>query len=295
MLYYPALAVGRLILSGADRVKFLHNFCTADIMRMQVGDLREALVLNLKGKLHGHVHVLCREESLELISWPNQTEVLRTHLDRFLIREKVVFHSADLVGAGFLFGATSDLAPLESVPPGSWREFGAGEAACLIAAGEFCGPGWLVLPSDPLAATAASTLPFDVSRSQVASESELEHWRISHACPRFGVDSSDETLPQELQRDEKAISFDKGCYLGQETVARIDSLGHVNRLLVKVSLSATPSATLPAELRLQDAVVGTLTSTAPADPQPLGLATVKRSAAKPGQRLSCGEVEVVVL
>lgn len=295
MQYYPALPVGRLILTGADRVKFLHNFCTADIKRMQVGDLREAFVLNLKGKLHGHVHVLCREESLELISWPNQTESLRTHLDRFLIREKVAFHSADLAGTGFLFGSTADSAPLESVPLGSWRQFGNGEAASLIAAGEFCGPGWLVLPSDPRAAAAAVSLSFDVTRLQVASESQLEHWRISHACPRFGIDSSEETLPQELQRDEKAISFDKGCYLGQETVARIDSLGHVNRLLVKVSLSAQPAATLPAELRTQEAVVGTLTSIAPTDLQPLGLATVKRSAAKSGQRLSCGEVEAIVL
>lgn len=295
MHYYPALAVGRLILTGADRVKFLHNFCTADIKRMQVGDLREAFVLNIKGKLNGHVHVLCREESLELISWPNQTEVLRTHLDRFLIREKVAFHSADLVGTGFLFGATIDLVPLEAVTQRSYREFGTGEATCLIAAGEFCGPGWLLLPSNPRVAVNAVALPFDISRLQVANESELEHWRVSHGCPRFGVDSSDETLPQELQRDEKAISFEKGCYLGQETVARIDSLGHVNRLLVKVSLSAMPNATLPAELRLQDAVVGMLTSIVAADPQPLGIATVKRSVAKPGQRLSCGEVEVVVL
>lgn len=295
MHYYPALPVGRLILTGADRVKFLHNFCTADVKRMQVGDLREALVLNIKGKLHGHVHILCRDESLELISWPNQTEVLRTHLDRFLIREKVAFHSADLVGTGFLFGETIDSDPVESVPLGSWREFGTGEAACLIVGGEFCGPGWLVLPSETRGAAGPLTLPFDISRLKVASESELEHWRVLHACPRFGVDSSDETLPQELQRDEKAISFDKGCYLGQETVARIDSLGHVNRLLVKVTLSTMPIATLPAELRMQDVVVGMLTSTAAADPQPFGLATVKRAAAKPGQRLSCGEVEVIVL
>jgi folate-binding Fe-S cluster repair protein YgfZ len=151
------------------------------------------------------------------------------------------------------------------------------------------------LPSDPRAEVEKSIPPIDISNFKVASEAELESWRIAHRCPRYGVDSSDETLPQELQRDEKAISFDKGCYLGQETVARIDSLGHVNRLLVKVSLSAIPTATLPAELRLQDTVVGMLNSTAAADPHPLGLATVKRSAAKPGQRLSCGEVEVVIL
>lgn len=295
MHYYPALPVGRLILTGADRVKFLHSFCTADIKRMQEGELREAFVLNTKGKLLGHVHVLCREESLELVSWPNQTEALRTHLDRYVIREKVYFQTADRDAAGFLFAAEGLMPALEAVPMGSWREMPTAEAVCVLAAGEFCGPGWLVLPSDPRAEVEKSILPIDVSNFKVASEADLESWRIAHRSPRYGVDSSDETLPQELQRDETAISFDKGCYLGQETVARIDSLGHVNRLLVKVSLSAIPTATLPAELRSQEAVVGTLTSTAPADPQPFGLATVKRSAAKPGQRLSCGAVEVVVV
>lgn len=296
MHYYPALPVGRLVLTGADRVKFLHSFCTADIKRMQVGELREAFVLNTKGKLHGHAHVLCREESLELISWPNQSEVLRAHLDRYVIREKVAFQIADWGGAGFLFGAAADFGAIESVPMGNWREFQTGETACLVAAGEFCGPGWLVLPSDPRATGDGVSLPFDVSLLEVASELVLEHWRISHRCPRFGIDSNDETLPQELQRDEKAISFDKGCYLGQETVARIDSLGHVNRLLVKVSLSAIPAAPLPAELRAQDAAVGMLTSfTVASVTETIGLATIKRAAAKQGQRLSCGEVEAIVL
>lgn len=295
MHYYPALPVGRLILTGADRVKFLHSFCTADIKRMQVGEVREAFVLNTKGKLHGHVHVLCREESLELVSWPNQSESLRTHLDRYVIREKVSFHIADLSNAVFLFWTADELPELNSVPSGSCREFSAGDGVCLVAAGEFCGPGWLVLPSDPRGAAGSLALPFEPAQLTIASEEELEHWRISHRYPRFGVDSNDETLPQELQRDEKAISFEKGCYLGQETVARIDSLGHVNRLLVNVELSAPP-ASLPAELRLQEAVIGTLTSlSAAATPQPIGLATLKRAAAKPGQRLNCGEVEVIVL
>ena len=55
--------------------------------------------------------------------------------------------------------------------------------------------------------------------------------RIESGTPRFGVDITDENLPQEVARDNRAISFTKGCYLGQETVARIDALGHVNRKL----------------------------------------------------------------
>ena len=62
--------------------------------------------------------------------------------------------------------------------------------------------------------------------------------RIEHQTPWFGMDASDANLPQELRRDEQAISFTKGCYLGQETVARIDALGHVNQHLVGLRLNA---------------------------------------------------------
>jgi tRNA-modifying protein YgfZ len=66
------------------------------------------------------------------------------------------------------------------------------------------------------------------------SHEALEIVRIEAALPQFGTDISDANLPQEVNRDAAAISFTKGCYLGQETVARLDALGHVNRLLVPV-------------------------------------------------------------
>ena len=62
----------------------------------------------------------------------------------------------------------------------------------------------------------------------------FETLRIEAGTPLFGVDFNDNNLPQEVGRDDRAISFTKGCYLGQETVARIDALGHVNQQLAGV-------------------------------------------------------------
>src|SRR5262249_54035500 len=77
----------------------------------------------------------------------------------------------------------------------------------------------------------------------LCDESVFEAARIEYGTPLFGRDFSDENLPQEVGRDRQAISFTKGCYLGQETVARIDALGHVNRLLrgVKFESDSVPA------------------------------------------------------
>ena len=72
--------------------------------------------------------------------------------------------------------------------------------------------------------------------------------RIEAGMPLFGVDFDDSNLPQEVGRDAEAISFTKGCYLGQETVARIDALGHVNQRIVGVRFSGTEVPAVGTEL-----------------------------------------------
>ena len=120
--------------------------------------------------------------------------------------------------------------------------------------------------------------------------------RIEAGFPLYGTDFGHENLPQEIGRDAQAISFTKGCYLGQETVARIDALGHVNRRLVGVRFTTTSVPQPPLELRLDEAVVGHVTSTAysPRLKAPLGLAIVRREASEPGAKLAslAGECEV---
>ena len=123
--------------------------------------------------------------------------------------------------------------------------------------------------------------------------------RIEAGVPLFGVDFNDSNLPQEVGRDHEAISFTKGCYLGQETVARIDALGHVNQQLAGVRfLGATipePGTSLTHDSR----AVGQVTSAtySPRLDSPLALAMLRREHAAIGSHLQSliGESVIVAL
>ncbi|MGN6168234.1 MAG: CAF17-like 4Fe-4S cluster assembly/insertion protein YgfZ, partial [Solirubrobacteraceae bacterium] len=131
----------------------------------------------------------------------------------------------------------------------------------------------------------------------VVSEEAAECVRIEHGRPRYGVDLDETVIPQEAGLNERAVSFIKGCYVGQETVARLHYRGKPNRHLRGLRLSAPyPPGT---DLQLGDRVVGRLTSVVESPAfGPIGLALVRREAA-PGIALvpsgENGTAEVVEL
>ncbi len=301
MLYYCSLPRTVIRVTGRDRQKFLHNFCTADITGMVPGQIREAMVLDSKGKLLGLVHVFCGDEWLELNTVPHQAEALIAHLDRYIIREDVQLedHSAAcahtvVFGLGGGTTATLETGLEKTSGWNSWRMETVGGAECMVAEADFAGPSRLyrfpagLEPFSPGKFVAGDEFPADANA--------LTLHRVAAGCPWFGVDCDNGNLPQELQRDDVAISFTKGCYLGQETVARIDALGHVNRLLVVVR-SELPGD-LPAsgmELREGEKAVGQITSPAMADSgQWTALAIVRRAAAQGSHRLESESGTVLV-
>ncbi len=123
--------------------------------------------------------------------------------------------------------------------------------------------------------------------------------RIETGTPLYGLDITHDNLPQEVNRNDRTISFTKGCYLGQETVSRIDSRGHVNHLLSGVRFDAADVPTPGTELTAEGKTVGRVTSAAmsPKLDAPLALAYVRREHNQPGTRLSssAGDAEVVAL
>ena len=129
----------------------------------------------------------------------------------------------------------------------------------------------------------------------------LDAARIEQGTPWFGRDITEQNLPQEIDRDRQAISFTKGCYLGQETVARIDALGHVNRLLrgIRFDGDVVPSSGLELRVGNGQKTVGHITSAcwSPKLNAPLALAFVNRGHHEPGARLESeiGSAEVVSL
>src|SRR5262249_26957999 len=126
----------------------------------------------------------------------------------------------------------------------------------------------------------------------------FESLRIAAGTPVFGKDVGPDNLPQEVGRDARAISFVKGCYLGQETVARIDALGHVNKILTSLRFESDRVPPSGTAMEAEGKVIGSVTSSAPspADGKPIGLGYVRVAFAEPEKEMTAvlGDERVVV-
>ncbi len=292
-----------LELTGDDRAAFLHNLCTNDIRRLTPGQGCEAFLTNVQGKILAHIFVFCGRGSLVVDSVAGQSEKIAGSLDRYLIREKVEIADRSQDWAEILLAGACAEAFLANqtdspIPPELLAHQDAAVAGHAVAIGRVDltgGPGFLLRGEADAVAKVWLTLR-EAGAVPCGAEA-LEMARIEAATPWYGVDISEQNLPQEVARDERTISFTKGCYLGQETVARIDALGHVNRTLCLVKF---PGAEIPAEgceLSSGEKPAGHVTSAAysPGLDAPLALAYVRRGHNTPGAKLQSplGEAEVV--
>lgn len=261
-------------LSGKDRAKFLHNMCTNDIQRLLPGELCEAFCTDVKGKILAHVLVIAEEEQLTLLTVPEQTERLIAHLDRYIIREDVTLHAGQ-PNSGWC------------IEVGNSANFTSDDS--LVIECDLLWPGARLIRRSadrPTTATVETTSPAWTAL------------RVESALPMYGVDFDHAHLPQEINRDSRAISFTKGCYLGQETVARIDALGRVNKTLELLRFCGDQVPPHGAKLLSNESEVGSVT-TACWSPQfnaPLALGFIRRGSSEVGSKLSSdyGDVEVVV-
>jgi tRNA-modifying protein YgfZ len=272
-------------LVGGDRQAFLNNFCTNEVKGLAPGEHCEAFLTDVKGKILGHGLVHARADELVFITVPGQAAKIIAHLERYVIREDVQL-----------------------------RDTTAERCYVLLAGGDAAGARlnhdawirWHLLHVSVCGLLESSPADLPRLRQELSADGAImcgqpafEAVRIESFTPLFGIDFNEENLPQEVGRDELAISFTKGCYLGQETVARIDALGHVNRLLggVRFDGSALPSRNC--ELLNGGMLAGHVTSAAfsPRLGRPLALAMLRRQWAAPGTNLdsAVGRCEVVEL
>ena len=293
-----------LEVGGADRATFLHNLCTNDVRKLQPGQGCEAFFTNVQGRILGHTMVFCEPDSIVLETVPGQAEILLGHFDRYLIREDVVLHDRTAQWRQLLLAGPHALRLLQGL--------GFDAALQMMEHLEFTWAGTTVrirhvplLALDSFLVQVNDTDVETVVQSILANgalefeQAVFEICRIESGFPLYGRDINSANLPQEVGRDGQTISFTKGCYLGQETVARIDALGHVNRHFVGLQFSQNADPVVGTELQHQDKVVGRVTSVC-ASPQlgtPLGLGCVRRETATPGCELDsvAGVAKVVQL
>lgn len=295
----------RLELRGRDRAAFLHSFCTNDVKGLAPGRGCEAFITGPQGKTLGHVQIFCQADRLVLDTSPGQAAALIAHFDKYLISEDVQFADRTADWGELLIAGAHAAQSLKQIiaapqPTETRTSTRAMIAACevVICKTDYAGPTsfFVQMPRPSLESVVAALTPGEAVRCEMDA---VEAARLEAGFPLFGRDITDDNLPQEVGRDAQAISFTKGCYLGQETIARIDALGHVNRLLVGLRFSGSSIPAAGTAVLASDKEVGRVASSAwsPLLNAPLALGYVRRAHAVPGAKLAsaAGDVEVVRL
>ena len=249
--------------TGGDAIRFLNDLISQEIAELAPGTVVRSLLLEPRGKLDHVLWVLRGDERVGLITDPGRGDELAATLGRYRIRVDVEIEEE--TGPIWLTVGES------RVETGRWHE----ESGRLIGNLPWNGPKLTVVTGEK------------PSLAELSVE-EMERIRIEAGEPRFGMDVDRSTIPQESGLVPESVDFAKGCFLGQELVARIDSRGHVNRHLRKLEFDgAAPEP--GAEISAAGRVVGTLGSAA----GNLGLALVRREI-EPGEAVEVGGVPAVV-
>ncbi len=300
----PLLGWSVVRMGGQERTQFLHNLCTNEVKALGPGQGCEAFLTDPKGHLVAQVFVLVGQEQLELVAVPGSESAIVEHLEYYHIVEDVHIEAVSSGRALFVL-AGPGLAEKWASWKLSWQS---NRPWSHLVPEAF--PRWQVALIDWLAVPGALALgpeeeagrfwTFCLEQGATAvGWACLDPARIAQGVPWFGQDITSEHLPQETARTKQAVSFTKGCYVGQETVARLESRGHVNRqlrLLRWNGLGEVPPVGTP--LEYQGRQVGRVSSAAwhPGWEVPVGLALVRREVFAPGTQLQspAGACEVLL-
>jgi folate-binding protein YgfZ len=285
---------GKLALSGPEAKAFLHGQVTQDIEGLEPGRGAYAAFLTHKGKMVGDLRVLDTGDELLLDTERSALQDLFNMIRRFKLGMDVELHKRTL-----------ETGLLSLIGPEARRVAGATglpDAEHANAPGEIGGhPVRLVVTDlgiDVLCAaerTEGVRGALEAAGAVAVSEPAVEVLRVESGRPRWGFELDEGVIPQEAGLNERAVSFTKGCYVGQETVARLHYRGKPNRHLRGLRLSEPVETGTP--IRLGEREVGRVGSAA-ASPRlgPIALAILRREA-EPGATVAVGEAtaEVVAL
>jgi len=291
----------RLCLTGADRVRFLHGQVTNDVNRLALGEGCYAALITAKGRMQSDLYIYRLEEELLLDFEPGLAPAVRERLDKYVIADDVqVVDVAAHYGLLSLQGPQAEsvlksLALAVEVPAKAFNfvkitDENLGEIY-LVNQPRLGTLGFdLFVPTAAMEAVAAKMLAAAPSGVRFCGWQALETARLEVGIPRFGADMDDTTIPLEAGLESRAISFSKGCYIGQEVISRIHTYGQVAKALRRLRLADNLPA-LPArgdKLYHQNKEAGYLTSAArsprlSANP---ALGYVRKEADQPGAELT---------
>jgi folate-binding protein YgfZ len=197
--FFPVVDVVRFAFTGADRLRYLNGQVSNDLRKLEPGAAMAACILSAKGRLDGVVWIWSEGDRFVVEGDAALAEPLAMRLERYIVADDVEVAALPPVETFHVFGPAAT----------------AFSDARKIGRMNIAGVDVPSAPSGCLAATA----------------DEVERLRIENAVPKWGAELGPETLPAEAGLDALAVNFHKGCYIGQEVVSRIKSVGHANRAL----------------------------------------------------------------
>ena len=258
-------------LTGPDATRYLNGQVTNDVAGLADSHACYAAVCTAKGRMEGDVSIARHGAEFYLDADLILRESLGARLEKYLIADDAVFEDvSDLWSLHHIFSAIPPPAP---------------EAGFAVAYSRFGLPGHDVWVKNP--GIADATVEADV----------LETLRLEHGIPRWGAELTTSTLPPEAgPRMLEAISYTKGCYVGQETIARLKSVGHVNRTLVflRSDSAAFPAVGARLEQGGHETSVVTSSGYSPRLEKGIALGYANRQAAASGASLQADGLNLTV-
>ncbi len=292
---------GRLSLAGADRQRFLNGQVTNNVKDLKPGEGCYAALVTAKGRIQSDLNIHCLPDELLLDFEPGLSAVIAGRFEKYVIADDVqVIDAAPHYGLLSVQGPKSaevvNQLHLGFPLPGRPFRFasvnhpGLGEIYCMCQARGAATGFDLFVPIAALAAVADKLIGAAKSMGgRPCGWQSLEMARIEAGIPRFGADMDETNLAPEPGIEERAISYSKGCYIGQEIIARIRTYGQVAKslrgLLIADGLSELPKK--GDKLFQGDREVGFITSAlaSPAFRRKIALGYVRRECNEPGTEL----------
>ena len=281
---------GRIAARGRDRARLLHNLTSNEVKKLQPGQGCYAFLLSPQGRIQADLTLFCFAEHFLIDTEPELREKVQQHIRRYIIADQVELQDVqEATGALALEGpdAAAVLARIGAPAPApeyAHQAWGDATVAAVSLTGQ---PGFRIYGDASRMGAIAEQVAGAGARPLTAEDARVV--RIENGRPRYGEDIRDTSLPQETQQMH-AISFTKGCYLGQEIVERIRAKGHVNKKLVKLRAAEGEPLAPGSKVTANGAEAGEVTSSAGS----AALAYVRTSFAEPGTELEAGGIRAVV-
>jgi len=213
---------GRIAVRGRDRARLLHAITSNEVKKMVPGDACYAFLLNPQGRIQADLQLLCLADRFLIDTEPGLREKVLLHIRRYIIADQVEVE--DVTGQTASMGVEGPSAPSLQLAAGDYT------VAPFTVTGQ---PSYRIYCPVDSQADLVRQLESQGARPATAEDARLV--RIENGKPLYGEDIRDTTLPQETQQMQ-AVSFSKGCYLGQEIVERIRAQGRVNKKLERLEL-----------------------------------------------------------